>query len=251
AAGALTGLAAVLRTETLLYAAFLGAALLVFGGEWQAWIRRPKRAVALVAGLAAVLVANGAVERAVLSSGLRDTPPGSNVAATGRRRRCDGRRAVSGAVRIDGPRLVRPWLLSSSPRVSGGGDRSGQGPTVGDRRRRCCRGSRCVAAAMAGPTPAPVGRAIRTPVRCPAHGRGRRRPRAARTHARGRRPRRNGARRRRVQRRLARPAHARRGSGSGLDRARATRRRCRLPPRPSRSRGRSVVRAKPLAQRSR
>jgi hypothetical protein len=83
AAGALAGLAGVLRTETLLYAGFVGIALLLIGGEWQAWLRRPARIVALGAGLGAVLVANGAVERAVLGSGLRDTRAGSNVAAAG------------------------------------------------------------------------------------------------------------------------------------------------------------------------
>ena len=83
AAGALTGLAGVLRTEVLLYAAFVGIALLLVAGEWEEWIRAPKRIVALIAGLAAVLVANGALERAVLGSGLRDTRAGSNVAAAG------------------------------------------------------------------------------------------------------------------------------------------------------------------------
>ena len=82
-AGLLAGLAAVMRTEVLLYAGVVGVALLVFGGEWQAWIRRPARIVAVAAGLGTVLVANGAWERAVLGSGLRDTRAGSNVSAAG------------------------------------------------------------------------------------------------------------------------------------------------------------------------
>jgi len=83
AAGVAAGVAVVLRTELLLYAGFVGLALLLIGGEWRSWVRAPARAVALVAGLGAVLVANGAFERAVIGAGLRDTRAGSNVASAG------------------------------------------------------------------------------------------------------------------------------------------------------------------------
>ena len=46
-AGALVGLAAVLRTEVLLYAAFVAAALLFVRSERRAWFGRPARLDAL------------------------------------------------------------------------------------------------------------------------------------------------------------------------------------------------------------
>jgi hypothetical protein len=83
AAGVVVGAAAVLRTEVLLYAGFLGLAFLFVAEERRAWLRQPARIVGLGAGLAVPLFVNGAVERAALGSGLRDTRAGSNVAAAG------------------------------------------------------------------------------------------------------------------------------------------------------------------------
>ena len=71
AAGALTGLAGVMRTEVLLYAGFAGVALLLVGGEWQAWVRRPARIVALIAGLGAVLIHGAKAPRVITREQLR------------------------------------------------------------------------------------------------------------------------------------------------------------------------------------
>ena len=65
-AGLVVGLAAVLRTEVLIYVAAVGVALLFVREEREAWLRRPARVVAVAGGLGAVVVANTLIERAVI-----------------------------------------------------------------------------------------------------------------------------------------------------------------------------------------
>ena len=83
AAGVVLGLAAILRTEVLVYAAAIGGAMLFVADERRAWLRRPIRIVTLAIGFGAVYAANTIVEHAVLSAGLRYSRAGGNVTAAG------------------------------------------------------------------------------------------------------------------------------------------------------------------------
>jgi hypothetical protein len=84
AAGVLIGVAGVLRTEVLVYAAAVGVALLFVADVRQAWLRRPLRIVLLAAGFGAVFVTNTALERAAIGGGLRYARAGTNVAVAGK-----------------------------------------------------------------------------------------------------------------------------------------------------------------------
>ncbi|MHB8669889.1 MAG: hypothetical protein ACYDAD_04895 [Acidimicrobiales bacterium] len=84
AAGLVAGMAAVLRSEVLIYAIAFAVAVALVAEERRRWVHEPSRLVGLVVGAAPVLVANVLLERiAFAGAAVREGRAGSNAAAAG------------------------------------------------------------------------------------------------------------------------------------------------------------------------
>jgi len=82
-AGLVGGLAVVLRAEMLLYVGVFGIASLAIGDERRRLLARPRRVLALAAGLAVPVVLNAGLERLLVDEGVRDGRAGEVVSGVG------------------------------------------------------------------------------------------------------------------------------------------------------------------------
>jgi hypothetical protein len=85
AAGLLAGLAAVLRTEVLVYAAAFGLGVILVRDRRRAWLHWPSGVGVAVAAFAAPLVANRLIERAILGVTVSGQRAGTQLSSGGGR----------------------------------------------------------------------------------------------------------------------------------------------------------------------